>query len=176
MFQAAIGLYLRSVQSSLPTQEEVTTPDGLPPGWQKIESRSRKGEFSYLNLASGKRQAVRPTEAVPGYAAPVKLTLASTASSEQVRAHLEFAKFCDQSLQRGDSDKTQLGVDVAHLSSLLLQSHLTAMKCASMCVSRMRRLLIALVLSQAWIRRGARAISAPTASSRQSNRRHIRPT
>ena len=35
----------------------------LPDGWNKVESRSRPGEFVFENKHTGERQAWEPTEA-----------------------------------------------------------------------------------------------------------------
>ena len=57
-----------------PSGPETTTPTTLPPGWQKVPSQSRPGEFSYLHLATGYKQqafpAGEPTAADLGSAAP----------------------------------------------------------------------------------------------------------
>lgn len=37
-----------------------TTPDGVPPGWRPVESRSRPGETSYENVFTAERIAWKP--------------------------------------------------------------------------------------------------------------------
>ncbi len=52
---------------SIVPNEGAIDAEELPIGWQRIESRSRPGQYSYLNLLTNKRVAERPlTPAVKG--------------------------------------------------------------------------------------------------------------
>ena len=53
----------------------------LPAGWQCVPSRSRPGEFSYLNTATGERVMQRPTR--PATVDPSRAAVPDTASSER---------------------------------------------------------------------------------------------
>jgi hypothetical protein len=47
-------------------QAAAQNPDRpLPPGWRKVESRSRPGEFVYENIHTEERQAWFPETAAP---------------------------------------------------------------------------------------------------------------
>jgi hypothetical protein len=46
--------------SVVPTEGGANAEE-LPVGWQRIESRSRPGQFSFLNLLTNKRVAERPS-------------------------------------------------------------------------------------------------------------------
>ena len=122
---AIFNIYTKATEPTCPTVEQVVDPDGLPPGWQRVESRSRKGEFSYLNMSNGKRQAVLPKDPVPGYSYPVNVTLAKIGSPEQVEAHLAFSKFCDNILP---SVTANSAVSLESLSAAFLRSHMSAMR------------------------------------------------
>ena len=121
--QSAFQALTRAVQPTAISIEPIPNPDGLPAGWTKVESRSRKGEFSYFNAAKGQRQAQVPREPVPGFADPVRVTLPLAAPAEQVKAHLAFSLFCDRQLR-----DTEGAIDKSALATTFLRSHMAAMR------------------------------------------------
>ncbi len=123
--KAAFCLFHKATEPSSPIVEYTADNDGLPPGWERVESRSRKGEYSYLNKANGKRQMILPREAVPGFSNPAKVVLASVAIAGQVDAHLSFSKFCNECLRDFSGSP---GFNSEDMTKAVFRSHLTAMK------------------------------------------------
>ena len=50
----------------------------LPEGWERVSSRSRPGQVSYLNTTTGRRVLARPTE--PASAASDRIDVSSASS------------------------------------------------------------------------------------------------
>ena len=123
--RATFALHDKAIEPSRVAVDVVPDPDGVPAGWKRVESRSRKGEYSYQNMANDQRQMAVPREPVPGFADRVQAVLPQLASHEQVEAHVAMARFCDELLQL---DSAGAGIDVKALSQSFLRSQLAAMR------------------------------------------------
>ena len=77
----------------------------LPLGWEETESKTKPGEIRYLNKVTHTRVMRKPTQPAPGFPTK-KFEMASKVSADEITAHEAYVQFCDDALQRPQSDRS----------------------------------------------------------------------